>query len=318
MSKPTRGPSSQSQPPPTRRSARSRLAAPEQPERGRAVDPGSAGPHGRAGGAQLSRRDIHRRTSRPPEQTLALAASVLVLFSLVLAAVRPRATDEVTIAGPPLVTATSTLLGEGGTHPPTTKSTPVATPPAATHVPTAASGTTHVLTVPGQDSGAHGRIMRYTVEVEDGAGVDEAEFARTVRAVLTDKRGWETQDGVHFVNVAPEAAGRGEPVDVRITLASPLTVDKMCAPLDTEGQVSCRNGARVAINSRRWTEGVESYAGDLARYRIYLINHEVGHAVGYDHQDCPGLGKPAPVMLQQTLGLHGCTKYPYAVPGLPL
>lgn len=218
--------------------------------------------------------------------------------------------------------ATATPRGAGSATSPsapngadarTASATAMSQPVAA--VPTRASGTTRVLAVPGADSGAAGRTVRYTVEVEEGAGVDEGEYARIVREVLTDRRGWETQDGVHFVNVPPDRATAGDPVDVRITLASPDTVDRMCAPLTTEGQVSCNNGDRVALNSVRWTQGVPYYPDDLLHYRIYLVNHEVGHAIGHDHESCPAPGRAAPVMLQQTLGLQGCTNYPWPVPG---
>ncbi len=49
------------------------------------------------------------------------------------------------------------------------------------------------------------RPVRFSVEIEDGLRVDEAEYARTVRQVLTDGRGWEVADGVHFVHVVAGA-----------------------------------------------------------------------------------------------------------------
>ena len=45
-----------------------------------------------------------------------------------------------------------------------------------------------------------------------------------------------------------------------------------------------------------------SFAGDLANYRRYAVNHEVGHALGHNHaHECLRNGL-APVMMQQTIG----------------
>jgi hypothetical protein len=57
----------------------------------------------------------------------------------------------------------------------------------------------------------------------------------------------------------------------------------------------------VFINEARWVRGAVPFQGDVGSYRQYLINHEVGHAIGYQHHEpCDENGGLAPVMMQQT------------------
>jgi hypothetical protein len=61
---------------------------------------------------------------------------------------------------------------------------------------------------------------------------------------------------------------------------------------------------RVVLNVARWVRGSTAYVGDLNAYRIYMINHEDGHALGHQHaHQCLPDGL-APVMMQQTFGLR--------------
>lgn len=156
---------------------------------------------------------------------------------------------------------------------------------------------------PGSGDGAS---RRYVVEVEDGLPVNRAAFAAEVERTLADPRGW-TRGGA----VAVRRVDSG-PVSFKVTLASPETTDALCAPHDTHGRLSCARGDRAILNVRRWLEGARSYGDDLAGYRRYLVNHEVGHALGYaSHGSCPRRGEPAPAMMQQTRGLGGCSPSPW-------
>jgi len=178
-------------------------------------------------------------------------------------------------------------------------------------VPQNGTGTIEVISVPGPPSRATGRVVRYTVEIEKGLGVDEGAVARTVREVLLHDSGWQGKDGIRFVNVSPGEELAGARVDIRVTLASPRLTDRLCAPLRTLSQVSCWNNGRSVLNLRRWQLGDDSYGDDIERYRIYQVNHEVGHGLGHQHRSCPGKGERAPVMVQQTLDLQGCTPWPF-------
>ncbi|MUL42689.1 DUF3152 domain-containing protein [Streptomonospora sp. PA3] len=155
--------------------------------------------------------------------------------------------------------------------------------------------------VPGEsDAAGEGPLRRYLVEVEKGLPGEAADFAAAVEQILADKRSWRGEEGLSVQRVDEG------PVDFRVALAAPETVDRMCAPLQTMGRVSCTNGGRAIINQNRWVSGVPHFDGDLRTYRIYVINHEVGHALGRGHVSCPAEGEPAPVMQQQTFGLQGC------------
>ncbi|OAB88742.1 hypothetical protein AWH69_02860 [Janibacter melonis] len=158
-----------------------------------------------------------------------------------------------------------------------------------------------------------GRVVRWSLEAEQGLGIDLDELSDVVARTLADRRGWQRADDVRLVHVPAWRVARGEPVQVRITLASPRTTDRLCAPLTTRGEVSCWQSGRAVLNSRRWLTGAPAYRGRLADYRTYLVNHEVGHGLGHGHEGCAGPGRRAPVMMQQTLGVGRCTAWPYPV-----
>lgn len=145
-----------------------------------------------------------------------------------------------------------------------------------------------------------GPLTTFAVEVEKGLPGDDTDFVDAVELILGDPRSWGEDGGRSLRRVD------GDDADIRVLLAAPDTVDRMCAPLNTNGFVSCANGNRAIINQNRWVAGVEDFEDDLETYRVYVINHEVGHTLGHGHVDCPGEGKLAPVMQQQTLGLQGC------------
>lgn len=155
-----------------------------------------------------------------------------------------------------------------------------------------------------------GQLVTYRVEVERGSGVTTSEFAATIDRTLRHERGWTRGGHWRFQRIV-----RHEP-DVTIRLATPRTVDRACgaAGADTDGYTSCRAGSVIWLNLDRWYIGVP-HVPNLHTYRAYLINHEVGHALGRGHERCPGRGRPAPVMVQQTLVLGGCI--PNAWPRTP-
>ena len=225
------------------------------------------------------------------------------------AASTPGAASTPSTPGTPSTSNTTSASNSAGAQ--STEAIARGTGKLTTTIPASGSGETTVLALPGSDSTRTGRSIRYTVEVEKGLGVPQEHFAQTVRAVLTDARGWEQRDGVHFVNVTPAERAKGESAQVRIVLGSPAYVDRRCLPLHTGGTLSCHADGKVLLNVRRWAQGADTYGDDITNYRIYLINHEVGHSLGHGHRTCSGAGKRALVMIQQTKSLGGCTAWPW-------
>ncbi|MFE2705086.1 DUF3152 domain-containing protein [Streptomyces mirabilis] len=173
--------------------------------------------------------------------------------------------------------------------------------------------------VPGFDKAPEkGQKYTYRVDVEKGLGLDAALFAQAVQKTLNDKRSWAHNGARTF-----ERISSGTP-DFVITLASPGTTAEWCAKsgLDTtEDNVSCDSASteRVMINAYRWAQGSKTYGDAIHPYRQMLINHEVGHRLGYGHVTCDKDGELAPVMQQQTKfldhdGIH-CRANPWPYPG---
>lgn len=169
-------------------------------------------------------------------------------------------------------------------------------------VPAALPG--RLLVAPGSEPApAAAPALSVRVEAEEGLPIDVEAFAAFVMETLNDERGWGGDGSVTFSRTDGEA-------DIRVVVASAATVDRMCAPLATNGKWSCGRYGHAALNADRWVYGASAFldagGGDLTSYRRYLVNHEVGHLLGRPHVSCPAPGAVAPVMLQQSLGLQGC------------
>ncbi|HEX7134767.1 MAG TPA: DUF3152 domain-containing protein [Iamia sp.] len=231
--------------------------------------------------AQLLRR-------RSLAAVLLVVAAALAWGLLARDSSGPSTTSATTTTAAVSITTTTAATSA----PPTTRSTGVFLPDASP---------------PGPVVGV-GPLRTYRVEVEDGSGVAVEEFTAEVERILSDPRGWTSADGISLQRITgPEA-------EMTVTLATPGTVDLLCYPLDTDGDVSCAQEGRAIINVRRWQEGAAPSQLPLGSYREYLISHEVGHVLGHHHVPCPGPDVLAPVMVQQTLGIAPCAPNPWPAP----
>lgn len=148
-------------------------------------------------------------------------------------------------------------------------------------------------------------VITYHCSVDDDVikkyklrNTDERQFDFYVMCYLNSPDGW-SQDGYSF---EPR-----EKADARvwIQLSSSPTITKECG---LSGKLSCAelNGRHMYLNAERWFHGSKPSKLSLEDYRQYMVSHEIGHILGKEHAHCPGKGRKAPIMLQQTLGLEEC------------
>ncbi|SDD19764.1 DUF3152 domain-containing protein [Auraticoccus monumenti] len=247
---------------------------------------------------------------------LALPGAIIGVRTLG-AAQQPQAADVPPL--PPPSAATPTPTGTGGSEEATSTTPgpdqdaedvpdpdPSEKAPKTPSVP--ASGPQEYVTVdrPTRPGSRSGQLLRYRVLIEENLDLDPGDTGGEIAATLDDERSWTGDGSVRFQLVEP-----GDAVDFTVYVVTPGTTDVLCAPLQTRGEVSCRNGDNVVLNAKRWVLGAKAYGDDITNYRRYLVNHEVGHRLGYDHVDCPGEGEPAPIMLQQTKGVGACEPHPW-------
>jgi hypothetical protein len=245
----------------------------------------------------------HSVASRRPTRW-AIGVAVLAVVALVLI-LRPAMGHSGDRAAPAATTTAAFPTPAPTTPTPTPRPTTPKLTPTPTPVTIPASGTGQLVTVPGTGGPTGPGIrMTYRLEIEGGLPLDGAAVAAQVQRTLTDPRGWQPIEHVAFVRTTGAAS-------FELILASPTMVDKLCYPLDTVGELSCRNGNRVILNAKRWATAVPWYGGHLDDYRAYLVNHEVGHRLGHGHKGCPAPGAPAPVMVQQSKSLYGCAPNPW-------
>ena len=148
------------------------------------------------------------------------------------------------------------------------------------------------------------RVVRYHVETRGRITTSLKEFKEQAQQTYEDPRGWRGA-GIEFVRVA-----RGGAFTLVLAAASRVpSFSSACSAM-----WSCRVGRYVIINQERWKHASPAWnAANLALrdYRHMVVNHETGHWLGLGHASCPGKGRLAPVMMQQSKELNGCRFNPF-------
>lgn len=146
--------------------------------------------------------------------------------------------------------------------------------------------------------------MTYSVTIDEdvkkkfklfNAGERQIDFY--IMAYLNSPDGW-SQDGYVFEQVQRDP-------DVFIRLSLSKTIENICG---LSPMLSCAalGGRHMYLCAERWFNGAPKSKLSVDDYRQYMLSHEMGHILGKEHVQCPGKGRNAPVMVQQTLGIGEC------------
>ena len=145
--------------------------------------------------------------------------------------------------------------------------------------------------------------FNYGIKIESSLDLDSNCIKNLLFLILNDEKGWINITDKSFHQTSIEES------DFVYIFATPEKTDELCYPLETNGIFSCRNEKEIVINNFRWENGATDFLKDIEMYRLYLINHETGHILGWGHTDCPKEGAIAPLMMQQSKGTNGCIPY---------
>ena len=149
--------------------------------------------------------------------------------------------------------------------------------------------------------------FNYGIRIEPSLGLDPLCIKNLLFLILNNDLGWTNVAEKSFQLTSAEES------DYVYIFASPNKTDELCAPIETNSIYSCRSENNIVLNFFRWQEGAVDFKNDMETYRIYLINHETGHILGWSHVGCPKEGAIAPVMMQQSKGTDGCIPYGWPV-----
>ncbi len=128
-----------------------------------------------------------------------------------------------------------------------------------------------------------------------------------IQRILDDPRGWRGQNYI-FVDVDDITEA-----DVIISKESSARMKRRFTAPELYGlSVTTRytdgRPAEIWIHADNWNKVPPDFVGSKRLYREYVIQHEMGHVLGYNHERPINISELCPVMYQQTKGTRGICK----------
>lgn len=138
-------------------------------------------------------------------------------------------------------------------------------------------------------------------------------FQALATAYILHPHGWSRQ-GYTFIVDGDEHRPVNQPV-IHMTLAPQVVIDELFPEFNNQRLSVCdMNSREIYLNEARWNRLYDDDKSgmSLPAYRMYMVQHELGHALGFGHDHKAVEGGKAPIMMQQTLGTRGLHPNPFA------
>jgi hypothetical protein len=146
----------------------------------------------------------------------------------------------------------------------------------------------------------------YSYCVLAGSDAVQAELRDAVAATLAAGGGWGLGGQLVFSRVDMGC-------DVTLSIRGSAGMSEL-DPACTK-QTTCERDAQVGIAQASWQSAPLGWQGSIMAYRSELINHEVGHWLGFDHAGCDTTSQSQPLVAPDVV-LDGCSPNWYALPAI--
>jgi hypothetical protein len=148
-------------------------------------------------------------------------------------------------------------------------------------------------------------VKTYSFCLNTDQSSDFEGFKESVVSALAQSPGWTLGGKLAFKPVA-SGCNFSFGLESEATMAA---LDPVC-----KGVASCTSGSNLAMSRANWVKPPAAWTSTSSAYQSELVNHELGHWLGFEHVSCTVANTSQPVLSQPTVTLGGCSPQWYEIP----